>query len=543
MSGTAQNAYILGRNNVPIAASDDGHYEIQSTFKLIKRAKRKRISATGTQLNNLPCAGVLIHNPVGNSPVYWGGLGDDAPSLGSYSGDVDGIPIYEGMYFPIPVDNANKIILIAEVNNTEIQYVGLLNKPYNVKIEQDSLPPLESVAPTVSETDPANTETGVERNKTITVTMNEALDATSVNTNTITISPIVTMARYLDPNDDTKIILKPENDLDVFTDYLVTLLAGGVRDLNGNTIAAQYVFTFRTKSEDPVVDTSSPEIIKATTNKKNLNFSLDNIDETSGPTDIAVSSEIIVDFDEPIDPDFVNFVIYDRSLSPITPIRFSTMLTNGNSRIILRPSVNLKYSTLYSVNALGTIRDLSGNELCSPNTSSQISFLTTEAEQSKLIYNEVGEEWETLGYTTKGVGLRVSSTHMDGFFNDSPKDVTIRVKRFGNFASGESNTMTCAVYDKDLNLKATVATYTGVTTIDNSLEGQNVRFQNTAQTYQMQDEDVLLIVYDDGDADDHLLIKIVDTDSNPYTNLVYWNTSDNALYDKTAKELGATIFG
>lgn len=103
--------------------------------------------------------------------------------------------------------------------------------------------------PSVSSTDPTNTETGVAIDKTISVTFNEnilkwssyngiALKNKSTGNNvSITISIV-----------NAKLTMVASNSLSYSTTYAVTIPANSIQDFGGNLLAAQYTFEFTTRS-------------------------------------------------------------------------------------------------------------------------------------------------------------------------------------------------------------------------------------------------------------------------------------------------------
>jgi hypothetical protein len=104
--------------------------------------------------------------------------------------------------------------------------------------------------PTVILTDPVNAATGVVLDKKITATFSEAMDPLSISTATFTlrngsivISGSVTYA-------GTKATFSPAANLSASTTYTATITTGA-KDLAGNTLATDYVWSFTT--EPPVV--------------------------------------------------------------------------------------------------------------------------------------------------------------------------------------------------------------------------------------------------------------------------------------------------
>ena len=109
---------------------------------------------------------------------------------------------------------------------------------------------LDSTAPTVVSTDPANLETGVILNKSVNATFSEAMNPTTISSSTFTLSQglnsIAGSVSYL----GTTATFNPTADFLANTTYTGRITTGA-KDPAGNGIAADYVWTFTTGS--PVV--------------------------------------------------------------------------------------------------------------------------------------------------------------------------------------------------------------------------------------------------------------------------------------------------
>ena len=105
---------------------------------------------------------------------------------------------------------------------------------------------LDTVAPTVTATLPVANATGVSRNTVITVTFNEAMDATTINGTTFTVTaggPIVGLVTY---NTATRVAtFTPSGQLAASTLHTVTVTTGA-KDAAGNSMAVNAVFSFTT---------------------------------------------------------------------------------------------------------------------------------------------------------------------------------------------------------------------------------------------------------------------------------------------------------
>jgi hypothetical protein len=104
----------------------------------------------------------------------------------------------------------------------------------------------DTVAPTVTATSPVAGATNVSRNTIITVTFSEAMDPTTINGTTFTVSaggPVVGSVSY---NAATRVAtFTPSGQLAASALHTVTVTTGA-KDLAGNSMAVNAVFTFTT---------------------------------------------------------------------------------------------------------------------------------------------------------------------------------------------------------------------------------------------------------------------------------------------------------
>jgi hypothetical protein len=103
------------------------------------------------------------------------------------------------------------------------------------------------IAPTISSTDPLTNETDIALNKIITISFNEALDPSSVNSTTFTLKHGTTSVKGLVTNSGRIATFKTSDILSANTSYTVTVTTG-VKDLAGNSIAAGSSVNFTTGS-------------------------------------------------------------------------------------------------------------------------------------------------------------------------------------------------------------------------------------------------------------------------------------------------------
>lgn len=99
----------------------------------------------------------------------------------------------------------------------------------------------DTTKPTVSQTSPANGVTGVAVNSAISVTFSEAIDPSTVTTSTFQVAGVTGPVSV----NGTTATFTPSSNLGYNTPYTVTLTTG-VKDTAGNTMAANYTWSFTT---------------------------------------------------------------------------------------------------------------------------------------------------------------------------------------------------------------------------------------------------------------------------------------------------------
>ena len=121
--------------------------------------------------------------------------------------------------------------------------------------------PVDTTAPTVTSTNPANGATNVATTGALTVTLSEALAAATVNGSTVRLldgtTQIAASVAYNATNNT--ITLTPSAALGNSRTYTISILggAGGVQDAAGNALAQTFTSTFTTSGAQPIVTNSS----------------------------------------------------------------------------------------------------------------------------------------------------------------------------------------------------------------------------------------------------------------------------------------------
>lgn len=219
---------------------------------------------------------------------------------------------------------------------------------------------VDSTAPMVSYVYPANSSSGVAVNRLITATFNEAMNPLTINSSTFTVhgpggTPVVGIVTILGDTATFDTI----NNLASGQTYTATITTG-VRDLAGNAMAANYVWSFITgttgDSTPPTVSFVSP---------------------SNGETFVPLDSNVTATFNDEIDPLSVNnitFIVEGPGLPGPGGHQISGTVTLLGKVATFNPASNLDPGVTYTATLTTGIKDLAGNALMSPYT---WSFTTT----------------------------------------------------------------------------------------------------------------------------------------------------------------------
>jgi hypothetical protein len=210
---------------------------------------------------------------------------------------------------------------------------------------------LDAAPPTVSSTDPADTETGVAINRNIIATFSEAMNPTTITPTTFF---IVTQGVAAVPGSVTYVgtlaKFTPTNDLIPNTIVTATITTG-VTDLAGNAMAANKTWSFTTGA---TADTTPPTV--SSTSPANL------------ATGVAINQSITATFSEALDPTTITPTTF-TVMQGITPIPGTvTNVGGGGSVATFNPTSDFPPSTVVTVTITTGVTDLAGNALAANKT-------------------------------------------------------------------------------------------------------------------------------------------------------------------------------
>jgi hypothetical protein len=215
----------------------------------------------------------------------------------------------------------------------------------------------DSTAPTITSRSPLAAATGVAIGANVTATFSEAVDATTVNTTTVELrSPagvLIPAVVTLDSSART-VTLNPNANLANNTTYTATVRGGaaGVKDLAGNALAADAVWSFTTAPDTvlPTISSRSP---------------------AANATGVSVTSTVSARFSEALDPATVSGATFELRTAAGVAVPAAVTYEPATFTIRLTPSTRLANLTGYTATVRGGaagVKDLAGNALAADST-------------------------------------------------------------------------------------------------------------------------------------------------------------------------------
>lgn len=202
----------------------------------------------------------------------------------------------------------------------------------------------DTIAPTVSFTAPINGETFVPINRIIHAAFSEAMDPLTLTSTNFTVTgPGVTPVAGTVTPLGTTATFTPTSAFANSTLYTGTITTGA-KDLAGNALAANFVFTFTTGIAP---DTTRPMV------------------QVTSPTNTAIAvptnRKVDVGFSELMDPLSITTASFTLTGPGVTPV-IGTVAPVGTSATFT-PNSNLANNTLYTATITAAVKDLAGNTM------------------------------------------------------------------------------------------------------------------------------------------------------------------------------------
>ena len=226
----------------------------------------------------------------------------------------------------------------------------------------------DTTPPTVASTNPASASATVSNNQKITATFTEAMDPATISGTTFTLtSPgaVAVAGTVTYSGGDSSAIFTPAANLTGAVTYTATV-TNGVRDLAGNAMAANYVWSFQTSG---TTDTTAPTITS--------------INPANSSSAVCNNKTVNVTFSEAMDPLTITTTTFTLKSTTAGAAVLGTVSYDTATKIAsFKPSVNLigtpptGYTATIKGGASG-VKDLAGNALAADSVSTFTTNATT----------------------------------------------------------------------------------------------------------------------------------------------------------------------
>ena len=205
----------------------------------------------------------------------------------------------------------------------------------------------DTTAPTVSSSSPANTDTGVTTNGSLTATFSETMNAATITTTTFTVMQGSTAIPGAVTYVGTVATFDPTSDLADSTLYTVTVTTG-VQDLAGNALAVNKTWSFTTGATP---DTTAPTVSSTV--------------PADTATSVTTNGSLTATFSEVMDAATITTTTF-------TLMQGSTAVPGAVTYVgtvaTFDPTSDLADSTLYTATVTTEVKDLAGNALAANKT-------------------------------------------------------------------------------------------------------------------------------------------------------------------------------
>ncbi|MBL0063009.1 MAG: Ig-like domain-containing protein [bacterium] len=201
---------------------------------------------------------------------------------------------------------------------------------------------VDITAPIVTSTVPINNAINASLNGNITATFNEAIDPLTITTATMTLRQGANSVSGTVDYSGVTASFNPTNNLAASTVYTATLTTG-VRDLAGNALANNYVWSFTSGT----IPDDSPPVVTA-------------MAPINGSNDAPLNGNINATFSEALDPLSISattMMMRQGTTSIPGTVHYSGVTASFDPASALSPS------TAYSVTITTGVRDLAGNAM------------------------------------------------------------------------------------------------------------------------------------------------------------------------------------
>ena len=205
---------------------------------------------------------------------------------------------------------------------------------------EDDFQETAGVCPLVIDTNPDNAATNVPLNQVITVTFNEEMNPSTINSSSFVVTGASTIAGTLTYSGVTA-TFTPSVNLTPNTTYVVRITTA-VKDLRGNALQEDYLFSFSTGATlQPLVLTTSP---------------------TPNETGVVLNKVVSATFNMPMDPATINTTTFTLKQGTTT---ITGVVTYSGNTALFTPNANLTANTVYTATITTGAHNMAGVALAS----------------------------------------------------------------------------------------------------------------------------------------------------------------------------------
>ena len=199
--------------------------------------------------------------------------------------------------------------------------------------------------PTVISVTPLNLAVGICPSTAVTATFSEAMNPATINTTTFTLTgpgntPVAGVVTYA----ASTATFTPSSPLALSTLYTATITTGA-QNLNGNTLASNFVWTFTTAS----VACTPPTVIS--------------VAPPNGSSGICPSSLVVATFSEAMNPSTINTTTFTLTGPGTTPVTGTVTYVVSSYVATFTPTNPFALNTLYTATITTGAQDLAGDAL------------------------------------------------------------------------------------------------------------------------------------------------------------------------------------
>lgn len=506
--GVGGLVYLSDEQENVSKVSTAGRAYFSDSYERVKKHSPINVTSAsgGSQLESAPVGRVYLRSESGNSVMWWGGTGDDAP----YSGN--GYPLYGGeQSIPISVTNFSAIQIVAAVSGQIVYPIGFLNGP-DVTLSNTTPTTPDVTAPFIISHSPVSGLSGVSLDSDISVRFNEIINPASVVSGVLRLSPAHDVTIFRDNSNPTDVVLRPNVNLSGSTVYFATLVSGTVTDLNGNACMSGKGFPFTTDVNPPPPDVTAPTISGVT--------------PVSGAQAVALTISPTILFSEQMLSGTINTTnIYMATTSGASSpgdVTSTVTLDAGDRKTVTIDPVNdLTTGVTYYINVTTGVQDLASNALAVAKTNhpffTSYNFVEVYNVVSTADNNQIGSGQDF------AAGEQVTGSC--DLLNAVPKKVIMKLRRGGTPTTG---TAEVRIYNSSNTLVKTFGTFAANVLTETD---QDITVTNLDNTTAMGTNFKILLWYQGAGS-----IRVNRSTSSTYAGAVYADIASDSSFNTTSTQ-------